>query len=217
MFREVWNGSIISAAGIPSEQPPLQACPTSLATLEATNDRPLWLSTRDGRSFFDQLAVPSAVRPFLGRPVVSVADLLCPPPCESGSITEKGLTAAKIGEFLEDGLLESGDCELTPVCACWPMGFGWSSYVAQSTMVASCLDAGFAEHELLSSERLHLPDTTQAVAVDAGKPGHDRLPVTNLKLVHEAISDGDRIHGDDWHWDIPRLALTNNDRHLVAG
>ena len=45
------------------------------------------------------------------------------------------------------------------------MGFGWSSYVAQSTMVSSCLQAGFQEEAFLSDERLMLPSSTQVLAV----------------------------------------------------
>ena len=39
------------------------------------------------------------------------------------------------------------------------------SYAAQSTMVASCLQAGFRVHDFLSDERLMLPSSKQVLAV----------------------------------------------------
>ena len=66
---------------------------------------------------------------------------------------------------MDDGPVVGSSSEVIPVCACWPLGFGWSSYVAQATMVSTCLGVGFEAHQLLSSERLLLPETREAVAV----------------------------------------------------
>jgi hypothetical protein len=52
------------------------------------------------------------------------------------------------------------------------MGFGWSSNVAQSTMVSSCFRSGFEQSELLSDERLLLPDAGRAVAVATDDINH---------------------------------------------
>ena len=66
-LREIWNGSRLTAAAVPFLKPPRQACPASLGTLEASEDRPQWISCRDGKVFFDQLSVPVSLRAFLGR------------------------------------------------------------------------------------------------------------------------------------------------------
>jgi hypothetical protein len=164
-LREIWNGGRLTDAAVPSLKPPLQATPASLTTLEASDDRPVWASCRDGRVFFDQLRVPDSLRPFLGRPMVAVADLQHPPSCESGAIADEGLTDEELSRFVVDGPLNAGDTHVTPVSNTWPMGFGFSSYVAQCVMVSSCLDAGFAEKDILSAERLLLPGTDRALAI----------------------------------------------------
>ena len=74
-LREIWNGSRITEAALKSWMPPCLATPASLTTLEGSLDRPIFVSTRDGKVFFDQLAVPLDLRRFLGRPLVRLADL----------------------------------------------------------------------------------------------------------------------------------------------
>ena len=108
-------------------------------------DRPVYVSTRDGRVFFDQLAVPLELRRCLGRPMVKLSDLLAPPACESGCPAEPGLSMAELAAFMLDGPVAPTSDWLAPVCNTWPMGFGWSSYVAQSTMLASCKRVGYDE------------------------------------------------------------------------
>ena len=66
---------------------------------------------------------------------------------------------------MDSGVVDEVDGFIAPVIKCWPMGFGWISYVAQATMVSSCFRSGFAQCELLSDERLLLPDAGRAVAV----------------------------------------------------
>jgi hypothetical protein len=164
-LREIWNGSLLTAAAVPSLKPPLQACPASLATLEASDDRPQHVSCRDGKVFFDQLAAPASLRAFLGRPLVSVADLMNPPVCESGALSAAGLTANELEDLLQDGPLEASDAFLVPLNNTWPMGFGWSSYVAQTTMVRACMNAGFHADQMLSSERALSSCINECVAI----------------------------------------------------
>ena len=164
-LREVWNGGKITDAAVPPIKPPMQVTPSALSLLEATDDRPLWLICRDGRVFFDQLQVPPAMRPYFGRPMVAVSDLIDPPPCESGATADIGLNNVELDGFLVDGPLQHDETHVTPIACSWPMGFGWSSYVAQSTMVATCLNAGFHEESFLSDERLMLPNGQHVLAV----------------------------------------------------
>ena len=60
--RIIWNGKEISEAALKPPKPPLQANPAALSELEATRDRPLWLSGRDARVFPDQLGAPRGTR-----------------------------------------------------------------------------------------------------------------------------------------------------------
>ena len=164
-LREIWSGGEITAAAFPPAKPPLQATPASLATLEASDDRPLWLSCRDGKVFFDQLMVPKELRAYFGRPSMPITDLLKPPPCESGSDAQLGLSLEELDSFILDGPLTSFAGVLVPVSNTWPMGFGWSSFVAQSMMVSTCRHVGYAEQDFLSEERLLLPDGGSRLAV----------------------------------------------------
>ena len=166
-LREVWNGALLTEAAARAPKPPLQACPASLGTLECSDDDPLVVSCRDGRAFFDQLKVPEQIRSYFGRPQVLVAELLSPPLCESGGVAAAGMTLAEVNSFIIDGSCISAisDVRITPINLCFPMGFGWSSYVAQTVMVGSVLRSGFGAHELLSAEQLILPSSSRAIAV----------------------------------------------------
>lgn len=167
-MREIWNVGRITETALPSQKPPLQVSPAASSLLEASDDRPLWLSCRDGRVFFDQLRTLPELWPYLGRPQVSITELRCPPPCESGAQASVGLSDAELAIYVNDGDVSEQDLFLTPVICTWPMGFGWSSYVAQSTMVFSCIDAGFREEYVLSGRTA----STTFVCSSAG--GRDR-------------------------------------------
>jgi len=164
-LREVWNGSALTAVSASPLKPPLQACPCSLATLECSHDVPLRVPCRDGRAFFDQLSLPHALRGYFGRPAVSIDQLLCPPACESGGATVLPMSRDEIDSCLLDSTLDQCTGALVPVSNVYPMGFGWSSYVAQNTMVHSVLQAGFGSNQLLHGERVVLPFSSRALAV----------------------------------------------------
>ena len=52
------------------------ASPTALVNLEAFAESRILVSERDARCYFDQLKLPEVLRPWLGRPSLSL-DLLC--------------------------------------------------------------------------------------------------------------------------------------------
>jgi len=138
--REVWHGGPLSTAATAPPKPPLLANPGALAELESSLDRPLWMSARDGEVFFDQLALPPAIVPYMGRPAVRLDEL-------RPFFSDEELTA-----FILDGEIDEGSAEVTPVNLTWAMGSSWSSFVAQSYMVTCCLEAGFAESSFLTEE-----------------------------------------------------------------
>jgi hypothetical protein len=180
--REVWNGARLTILAARAPKPPLLASPSSLATLEGSDDRPVRTSCRDGRIFFDQLAVPSDLMSFFGRPLVRVADLLDPPACESGDVGEPGLSAAELENLLVDGPLRLGTTSLVPLAACWPMGFGWSSFLAQSTMLGSVVQAGFVDGQIMSHERRLLPEGGALIAVATDDINHfERMSTHELE------------------------------------
>ena len=70
------------------------ATPCSFPRLELGADEKFLLSKKDCRCFFDQLAVPTAVQPWTGRPPVAVGELL----------TIGGLTREELAKFLPSAI-----------------------------------------------------------------------------------------------------------------
>ena len=97
-LREVWNGRDLSAATVESPLPPWFSSPSCLANLEASDDRPLLMSARDGACFFDQLKVPEGLQPYLGKPYVTFEEL-----CRSGS---HGDSSVDFAPLLQQSLRE---------------------------------------------------------------------------------------------------------------
>ena len=141
-LREVWDGSAISEASVPPSAPRWLADPAALVALEASPDAPLYLSTRDGACFFDQLALETPLIPFFGRPQLQVHEL-----------ADAGLELDAITELIIDDFPRplTDDSWLAPVNMTWPMGFAHSTFGAQEVMTASCLAAGFRPSQFLTS------------------------------------------------------------------
>ena len=74
--REVWHGARVSKAALSPPRPRHLASPSAFKGIDMSTAGQLRVSKRDGRCFFDQLLLPSSLRPFMGRPKVSVAELL---------------------------------------------------------------------------------------------------------------------------------------------
>ena len=74
-LREVWDGGPLSRCAAPPPKAPYLANPAALTGLECSDDLPLWVSTRDGACFFDQLRLPSGLVAYTGRPAVTVQEL----------------------------------------------------------------------------------------------------------------------------------------------
>ena len=157
-LREVWHGSKVSAAAVRPPVPPHLASPTALLDLEATTARPVHLSKRDARCLFDQLRIGEALQPYMGRPPVRVRELL----------SVGGLSRRELAACLADVDRASDHHLVYPASCVWPMGFSWSSYVAQSKMIRVCSSAGLRDDTMLSVD-LPTPlstDQTFALATD---------------------------------------------------
>ena len=138
-LREVWSGDRVSAAALRPPKPPLLASPSALLWLECSEDDPIHVSKRDGKCLFDQLKLPSSLRPWFGRPPVIVKDLL------TAGLSLQEIKAA----FLGAGQLQH-TTKVFPVSNVYPMGFSWSSFVAQSSMLRVCHQGGLARTQILS-------------------------------------------------------------------
>ena len=139
-LREVWHGRRVSQAAAAPPPPRHLASPTALLHLEASADHPVRVSKRDARCWFDQLSLPPQLRKWMGRPSVTLQELR--------DIAD--MSAQEVQSYLEEGSQLSNT--VFPVSKVWPMGFSWSSYVAQETLLACCSDAGLGADKVLACD-----------------------------------------------------------------
>jgi len=142
--REVWSGAVVSTAAPRPPRPPRLGNPAVFSRIVKRPGVDLVFAKRDAKAFFDQLALPPGLAAFFGRPGIRA-----------------GVLAAAVGcslAHLRDWIDDLGAGEITsrtllyPVNTVWPMGFSWSSFIAQSNMVGACIDAGIDESALLCLE-----------------------------------------------------------------
>lgn len=139
--RVVWHGRRVSAAAVRPPKPRHLASPTALTFLECKQGRQIRCSKRDASCWFDQLALPADLGRWMGRPRVSQREL-----CSIGGMTVEEVQACLLPGDLLDA---SGLC---PVSLTWPMGFAWSSYIAQEFLLDVCRAADLDESSILSCE-----------------------------------------------------------------
>jgi hypothetical protein len=154
-LREVWSGNHVSRCARTPPKPPRLGNPAVFVRIRA--DRPLIFSKRDAKAYFDLLKLPIGLRPFFGRPVVHAGPLAI----------ALGVDLDDLRPYLDDGadVTLHQRTVLTPVAATWPMGFSWSSCVAQAQMVVVCEKAGFKPGQLLSLEHRHPLDQNELATV----------------------------------------------------
>ena len=140
--REVWNGSAISHAAIRPPAPTKLANPSCFIDLCFQPDEAIYMSKRDVQTCFDVLLAPDHLQEWFGRPPVSLHELsrVCQLPQEA---------------FLEFVIADDREnisslCPLFPTSTVWPMGFSWSSCVAQACTVCCCLEAGVPDQAFMS-------------------------------------------------------------------
>ena len=162
-LREVWDGGPLSDLCLAPPKPPWQASPAALAGLESSLDRPLRICARDAAAFFDQLHLPSHLRRMMGRPVVRTEELLT-----TGLAGDLGFSLQQLEAHCIDSCDLPANGELTPLSLVWPMGFAWSSFVAQSTMLGAVVASGIGHHQLLCEEATLPPlgETAVSIATD---------------------------------------------------
>ena len=83
-------------------------------------------------------------RAWFGRPVVSVRDVL----------RGTDMTIQELGSYWSGASPIDIDATLHPHCISWPMGFAWSSFLAQSSLLAQCFAGGLKRNQVLSDDHL---------------------------------------------------------------
>ena len=135
--REIWNGSIISAKAERPPPPLHLANPSCFVDLMFLPGQEVYMSKRDVHTCFDVLQAPEALQPWFGRPPVTCGEL--------ARVANVHVTAAQ--GFVVDNMEGPADRDefVYPTSTVWPMGFSWSSCVAQAATVSCCMEAGVDE------------------------------------------------------------------------
>ena len=142
--RAVWHGTLVSEASPRPVRPRRLGTPEGLLALDwPAGTRVRW-SKRDAASFFDTLLCPPSMCTWFGRPAVTVAELL-----DVGRLTRQDLL--RFSPEITDGVLERGQ-RLFPCSQVWPMGYSWSSAVAQDVSLGLVRAAGFDETQVICVE-----------------------------------------------------------------
>ena len=135
--RVVWNGIRASLAASRPPAPLHLADPASFGMLDVPSGVRLRVTKRDCKTWFDQLAVCDDIGAFFGRPQVSRSEL-----------RDFGISDDDILSF---GGMPDHD-SFFPCSRVWPMGFSWSSCVAQSTLLSICSEAGLDDRHVLACD-----------------------------------------------------------------
>ncbi len=121
--REVWHGKRVSAASASPPKPPDLADVCALQHILLKEGKLRRVSKRDARCCFDQLK--------LGGSSLGELPQFCRACCQ------QALTSARV---------------LYPCSGVQPMGFAWSSYISQSTMLGICAEAGLSRERFISAD-----------------------------------------------------------------
>ena len=159
--RKIWDGSVLSERATQPPKPHRLANPSSFLDIVVRRGERLYMSKRDAATYFDLLAVPADLQPWFGQEPIALHEFL----------SQGGFALAEVIGFVDDlpqgeGLL--AQTLLFPVHAAWPMGFSWSSCVAQSNTIGLLVDAGVDPRCILSLDHT-LPGSQEelcAVATD---------------------------------------------------
>ncbi|OLP95328.1 hypothetical protein AK812_SmicGene22568 [Symbiodinium microadriaticum] len=159
--RKIWDGSVLSERATQPPKPHRLANPSSFLDIVVRRGERLYMSKRDAATYFDLLAVPADLQPWFGQEPIALHEFL----------SQGRFALAEVIGFVDDlpqgeGLL--AQTLLFPVHAAWPMGFSWSSCVAQSNTIGLLVDAGVDPRCILSLDHT-LPGSQEelcAVATD---------------------------------------------------
>lgn len=155
--RKIWNGSQLSGMANQPPKPEFLANPSSFLDIHVEPSEPIWYSKRDAETFFDILQVPPDLQTWFGQTPVAAGDL-----CAA-----MGSSLDSLGSLVDDlgkQQLAAKDL-LHPVHTVWPMGFSWSSAIAQSTTLSIVEAAGVGKRHVLSMDQPPPADQTELVLV----------------------------------------------------
>ena len=152
--RPVWNGSSLSEDAHAPPMPRRLANPACLPHIRVKEGDRLFFSKRDAASFFDALQAPVALRSWFGCPGIKAGDLareLGVPITDLGGLCDDlDGRPSDIGKRGTGSSVLTERCVVYPCITSWPLGFSWSSTVAQDVSVSALLATGMSEEHILS-------------------------------------------------------------------
>ncbi|CAE6938118.1 HET-E1 [Symbiodinium sp. CCMP2592] len=143
--REIWNGTAVSGMAVKPPRPMLLANPSCFVDLLFREGESIYMSKRDVHTCFDVLQAPSGLQEWFGRPPITLAELS----------QVSGAEVDELRKYLPTNLHDAVQPKqlVYPASAVWPMGFSWSSCVAQACTVACCQEAGVAAANFMTMEQ----------------------------------------------------------------
>ena len=154
-LRPIWRGDRVSDAAAVPPKPRHLASPTALAQLITTDGAPFVMIKRDGKSMFDQMLLPEALRPFMAQPQ-----------CTASALLEiSGWSLDQLQTYWRGPGILVPSSTVFPVSRVWCMDFSWSSAVCQEQSLSICAAAGLPEEALLAEDLPRSADMAARVAV----------------------------------------------------
>ena len=174
--REVWHGTRVSEAAVLPPKPPRLVSPTALFALRIPSGGRVLVSKRDARCYFDQLRLHSSIRHWFGRLKLKLDDL-----ARHGGFSVDELECF----YVEQTPLRSLS-QVIPLCDTFPMGFSWSSFIAQSYLLSRCVAAGLQKDLFLADDSVAPTDLSQVY----GLATDDLIVFTQDKVQHATTTVG---------------------------
>ena len=140
--REVWDGSLVSRWAEKPPAPQYLANPSCFVDLLFPPSCEVLMSKRDVHTCFDVLRAPESVQPWFGRPPVTLHELS----------QVAGVSAHDLKHWVVDHEHAGVHDLMYPASTVWPMGFSWSSCIAQAATVACCMEAGVDKQSFMAMD-----------------------------------------------------------------
>ncbi len=157
-LRPIWHGGRISELSRRPPAPRRLGNPASFLDLSVRAGEGLVMSKRDAASFFDVLQAPPEARRWFCCPPLRLEELARALDCDIPALERFTLD-------VPPGPLR-GRMLAFPASLTWPMGFSWSSAIAQDVTLGVLLSTGFREEAIICDSE-ELPADTAELAVVA--------------------------------------------------
>ena len=158
-LRPIWDGGPVSELCQRPPAPRRLGNPASFLELLVRPGERLIMSKRDAASFFDVLKAPPEAQPWFCCPPLRAEELAQALGCELAELTKRYAVGAPPNTL-------PGRTPAYPASLTWPMGFSWSSAVAQDVTLGVLVSTGLRPEAIICDSE-ELPQDTSELAVVA--------------------------------------------------